>query len=228
MQISAVIPADRGGNMKLTLRNVCYSKEDYDIHINTYEKHFMDENVKENSCDENTKLPVKECYSGESLNDITLKEAAAVEIIIENIILNSKYSIFVMIFYWICSIISGTGEKEPFARPYTLKLRFNVLGESDIVVRTNEYNSDVPFEVLSGDVEVLQNEFILDKGAKKKWILGAMLPQISLITLVNIFLLYLGLDSEGGFKVFFMLILIVFLGIELYFILNFRKIIKRK
>lgn len=113
-----------------------------------------------------------------------------------NIVLSSKWSWLFMFFYWILSVLSGTGDRNPFGKPFDAYIQFKT-NSTYIELKANKIRELNAFKVLSGKLDIDRNEFVSPKAYKIRWFVGYVIP-INLLMLVVGCLFILVASSAGS------------------------------
>lgn len=152
--------------MKLFLKNSTYKSEDYlcNVWINDREAQVY-------------------ALNGKDELVIDIPQGSDVKIEIQNTFLKSNKKIFLMFFYWILSLFSGSGEYMPFGKPFNAVGRIEKADKENIYIQTNDIKSKVAFCVKT-DGDIVGNEFVSPKGYKISWFLGYALPVFLLISAI--------------------------------------------
>lgn len=114
--------------MKLFLKNSTYKSEDYlcNVWINDREAQVY-------------------ALNGKDELVIDIPQGSDVKIEIQNTFLKSNKKIFLMFFYWILSLFSGSGEYMPFGKPFNAVVRIEKADKENIYIQTNDIKSKVAF-----------------------------------------------------------------------------------
>ncbi len=157
--------------MKLFLKNSTYKSENYscNVWINDSEAEVYDLNDKDELV-------------------IDIQQGSDVKIEFQNTYLKSNKKIFLMFFYWILSLFSGSGEYMPFGKPFSAVVRIEKADKENIYIQTNDIKSKVAFCVKT-DGDIVENEFVSPKGYKISWFLGYALPVFLLISAITLVVL---------------------------------------
>lgn len=157
--------------MKLFLKNSTYKSEDYlcNVWINDREAQVY-------------------ALNGKDELVIDIPQGSDVKIEIQNTFLKSNKKIFLMFFYWILSLFSGSGEYMPFGKPFNAVVRIEKADKENIYIQTNDIKSKVAFCVKT-DGDIVGNEFVSPKGYKISCFLGYALPVFLLISAITLVVL---------------------------------------
>ena len=157
--------------MKLFLKNSTYKSEDYlcNVWINDREAQVY-------------------ALNGKDELVIDIPQGSDVKIEIQSTFLKSNKKIFLMFFYWILSLFSGSGEYMPFGKPFNAVVRIEKADKENIYIQTNDIKSKVAFCVKT-DGDIVENEFVSQKGYKISWFLGYALPVFLLISAITLVVL---------------------------------------
>lgn len=114
---------------------------------------------------------------------INVPQGSNVKIEIQNIFFKSNKKVFLMLLYWVLSILSGSGERMPFGKPFNALLRIENVNKEDIYIQTNSISKKEAFEIKT-ECNVVENRFIAPKGYKESWLLGYVLPILLLLSAI--------------------------------------------
>ena len=165
--------------------------------------------------------------NGENCNDVIKKnkkfieiqcpENSFVEIEICNWIFQEKKANIYILFYWILSLITGTGEENPFGLPFNALLKIKDVGKEDIFLEVNSVWKKEAFNVE-------ENKFFSPKGSKKKWFLYTSLP--SLLLSSSILIAFIAINVMGDNIIGKAIILSLPILCELWFIAYAIKVLR--
>lgn len=134
------------------------------------------------------------------------KEINIITIIFKNEFLESGFSGLVKN---IIAILAGAYAGRKLGGPFDLKMSLRVLSDEDICIKTQNYQSKEPFQLIKGDCEILENKIITNDEYKNIWIKYTIIPMFILFLFVSMFIGYALLRSN-------ILIIYIFIAIFLY------------
>lgn len=102
-------------------------------------------------------------------------EGDTVQIYAKNTVLSCKYVWAYFFLYWIGSLLSGTGERNPFGKPFDAYIQFKT-NSGYVKLKANKICREKAFEVVDGNIEASVNKFVSSKKARRRWLLGMILP----------------------------------------------------
>lgn len=119
---------------------------------------------------------------------IEIPQGSDVKIEIQNKFFKSNKKGIFMLFYWLLSILTGSGEEMPFGMPFHALLRIENVNQENISIQTNSVIRKEAFLVKS-DCNVMENRFAAPKGYKGSWFFGYALPIFLLILAILLVIL---------------------------------------
>lgn len=145
----------------------------------------------------------------------------------KNIVLSSKLGWLFMFFNWILAILTGTGDNNPFGKPFDAYIQFKT-GSTYIELKANKINKIKAFEVLRGKLDIDRNEFVSSGAYKIRWCLGYVLPiNLLVVAIFGIFILVGISMSSMVVKVVIGLLVVCLMAWNLY-VYNILRCLKNK
>lgn len=131
----------------------------------------------------------KSVYSTNKNGEMSLEanENDIIKIRAKNIVFSSKWGWILSLLYWIVALATGSGENNPFGKPFDAYIQFKTKS-SYIKVRANKIWKKKAFEILSGELTVDRNDFVSTRNYKVRWFIGVVLPvNLLLISIIILF-----------------------------------------
>lgn len=117
-----------------------------------------------------------------TIQDVSPEDKVTIQL--KNFILAGRHGGWVILIYWIASLLAGDGEPNPFGRPFDAVLELTSIKTGNISIRTNKINADIPFIIVAGSAEIKDNRFVVKKEHRRKWFCGYVLPVNILVGLI--------------------------------------------
>lgn len=162
--------------------------------------------------------------SNKNMIQVECPTNSTVKIRVENILFEAKQSYLLFLLYWFLSCISGSGEQDPFGKPFNARIDIADTGENDIFLEVNSIWCKEAF-LVQGNCDVSENSLFSPLGYKKKWFWGFAMP-VSILILLILFM-FIVVDVMGNRIVFKALFLAVPTIIELLWIAYVVKVLRR-
>ena len=151
---------------------------------------------------------------GERIIDATSEDEILIRA--KNIVLSSKWGWLLMFFYWILSFFAGTGDNNPFGKPFDAYIQFRT-SSTYIELKANKVKKIKAFEVLSGKLDIDRNEYVSPSAYKIRWCIGYALPINLMVVAIFGMLMLVGIwVNSMVFKVTIGIMVVCLIGWNLY------------
>ena len=119
-----------------------------------------------------------------------------VEIRARNIVFSCRWGWILTLLYWILALLTGSGEREPFGKPFDAYIKFKS-NSKYIKLQANKIWNKEAFDIICGEVIVEKNEFASSKKYIMRWCWAIVIPVNLLIIAIIALFLFTGVVTNS-------------------------------